>query len=238
MVEVVGSSNVLQSVGLRGVRVSLPIGFPESSLRLLAENPRILKNPYYYLAVADDGHASEVQVGRLNVRDGDWCGKYSGLRVCTDVETHKGVVYGDVDFTDMVVVKPICMWCNDMGCCRCFLDGYVPREARIIENRLETLVERYGGVVEHVVASPPERLRGLPPDVLRKLGREAMFKRGVLGGCEIPHGRSIDKESQKLVWHWHLHSLVLIRGGFDVCRNCGSHSREDCYVCPCFKGGK
>ncbi len=66
---------------------------------------------------------------------------------------------------------------------------------------------------EHVVVSPSEADRELSPNILRKKCREAMLRRGVLGGCEIPHGRSIDKASQKLVWHFHVHALVLIRGG-------------------------
>lgn len=220
------------------VRGGFPIGFPVSSMRLYLENPRILRNPYLYLEVADDGHDSEVQVGRLNVRDVDSCGKFTGLKVCTDVETHTGVVLDGVDFTGKVAVKPVCLWCNDLGCPRCFLNGYVPREARRIENRLQTLVERFpDAVIEHVVVSPCEADRGLPPDVLREKCRMALFRRGWLGGCEIPHGRVIDKESQKLVWHYHLHTLGILRGNsFEVCRNCGSHSKEDCLVCNGFKG--
>jgi hypothetical protein len=219
------------------VRMGFPLGFPESSMRFYLENPRILGNPYLYLECADDGHSSDVQVGRLNVRSEEHCGVYRSTVVCDDVASHKDAVYQGVNFSGKVVVKTECWWCNGAGCPRCFLDGFVARQARIIEGRLETLTERFpNSVVEHTIVSPCEADRGLPPDVLRKKCREAMLRRGVLGGCEIPHGRSIDKLSQKLVWHFHIHALVLIRGGFDVCRDCGRHTAEDCRVCNGFKG--
>ena len=214
----------------------LPLGFPSSSLRLYRENPRIVTNPYLYLECADD-HPSEVQVGRLNVRCEESCGVHRALLVCDDVASHKDAVYKGVNFSGKVAVKHECWFCNSAGCPRCFLDGFVARQARVIEGRLEVLVERFGGaVVEHVVVSRSEADRGLNSVVLRKKCREAMLRRGVLGGCEIPHGRSIDKESQKLVWHFHIHALVLIRGGFDVCRDCGRHTAEDCRGCNGFKG--
>ena len=76
------------------------------------------------------------------------------------------------------------------------------------------------GRVEHIVVSVAVADRGLSEYVMRKKCRDALFARGVVGGCMIFHGYRIDRERDVLVWSPHYHVLGYIEGGYSRCRNC------------------
>ena len=197
-------------------------------------NPSIVKNPYWFLPVADDGHGEYAQAGRGGVSN-EWCGKFMGRVVCHDKEHHRGVVYKKVDYTGMNVVMNSYYHCHKVVCVKCFVSGFSVREAQVIESRIVEAVERGFGVPEHVVLSPPESLWGLPFSELFKLGAGVLRDRGVLSAGLIPHGRRIGRKLRKLVWSPHIHGIGFIADGFDRCRGC-VHSRGDCASCDGFKG--
>jgi len=71
---------------------------------------------------------------------------------------------------------------------------------------------------------------------MRLMARLALSACGVIGGCMLFHGYSMNKERTVLVWHPHYHALGYVEGdGFDRCRRC-VHVREDCFDCDGFKG--
>jgi hypothetical protein len=67
--------------------------------------------------------------------------------------------------------------------------------------------------------SPPVVDRDLPEDVLRAKCREALLRRGVVGGCMIFHGFRENKERGCLEWSPHYHSLAFAVGR-EKCRDC------------------
>lgn len=154
---------------LAGLHLKLNARDTRSLLARLELNPRIAENPYWFLPCADDGHGEYVQAGRLPVSS-EWCGKFKGRIVCRNKEYHKGVVYEEVDFTDMNAVMNAHYWCHKAVCVKCFISGFAVREARVIESRIGEAVERGYGVAEHIVLSPPKSLRELSFSELFKLG--------------------------------------------------------------------
>ena len=206
----------------------------KSFSRRLRLNSAIVENLYFVLPVDDKGHEAFTPVGR-GVKSSPLCGKWMGINVCDNMEGHKGVSVGGRDCTDMVVIRHRHMWCKRSLCPVCFLRGWSVRGARSIAGRLEEGVSRGFGKVEHVVVSPPVVDRNLPEKVMRKKCRDALFDRGVLGGCMLFHGYRVDKRRDVLFWSPHYHSLCFILGGFDRCRVC-IHVREDCASCDGFKG--
>jgi len=197
-------------------------------------NSAIAENPYWFLPVDDEGHENYMPVGRGRPSS-TLCAKHVGYLVCKNVEGHKDVVIKGVDCTGKVVAFHKHLWCKRALCPRCYIRGWSVRRARSIETRLAKGVELGFGKVEHVVVSPSVVDRVLSESVLRKKCRDALFDRGVLGGCMIFHGYRRDKKRDVLVWSPHYHVLGFILGGFDRCREC-VHDREDCASCSGFKG--
>ena len=197
-------------------------------------NHAILKNKYWFLPVDDEGHENYVPVGR-GVRSSEFCGRWTSLSVCKNVEGHKGVSLAGTDCTSKVVVRHNHMWCTKSRCPVCFIRGWSTREARSIGGRFIEGDKRGFGKVEHVMVSVPAVDRDLPESVLREKCRKALFDRGVVGGCMIFHGFREDRERHVLAWSAHYHVLGYIEGGFDVCRDC-VHGRGDCRDCSSFKG--
>ena len=202
--------------------------------RRLRLNSAIFKNPYWVLPIDDVGHESYVPVGR-GVKSSPLCGKHVGISVCKNVEGHEGVTVSGVDCSGKVVVRHKHLWCHRSLCPVCFIRGWSVRGARSIESRLEEGVRRGFGKIEHVAVSPSVVYHGLSEHVLRKKCRDALFDRGVLGGCMLFHGYRVDKKRDVLVWSPHYHVLGFILGGFDRCRRC-VHVRGDCASCDGFKG--
>jgi hypothetical protein len=197
-------------------------------------NRAILKNPYWFLPVDDVGHEDFMPVGR-GVKSSDLCGRHVSLVVCKNGEGHKGVFVNGVDCSGKVVVQHKHLWCHKPTCPVCFNRGWSVRQARSVESRVERGVKLGFGKIEHVVVSVPKADRDLREKVLRKKCRDALFDRGVIGGCMIFHGYRVDREHKRLKWSPHYHVLGFIDGGFDRCRNC-VHKRGDCSSCDGFKG--
>lgn len=219
---------------LAGLRLKLDVREERSLLRRLELNSSIVKNPYWFLPVVDDGHGDYVQAGRLPVSN-DWCGKFRGRVVCRAKEHHKGVVLKDVDFTGMNLVMNGYFHCHKAVCVKCFVSGFAVRNAGVVEGKICEAVKRGYGVAEHIVLSPPRSLWGLSFSGLFKLGAVVLRDRGVVGAGLIPHGRRIDRRIRRLVWSPHMHGVGLIEGGFERCRVC-VHGRGDCKSCDGFKG--
>ena len=205
----------------------------KSFSRRLHLNSAILKNLYWMLPV-EDGHSNYEPVGR-GLKTSPFCGKHVGYNICRNIAEHEGVVIDGEDWTDKLGVAHKHLWCHKSSCPVCFIRGWSVRGARHIEGRLNEGVKRGLGKVEHVMVSVPVADRNLSESVLRKKCRDALFDRGVIGGCMIFHGFRVDKRLGKLVWSAHYHVLGFIEGGFDRCREC-VHVREDCASCYGFKG--
>jgi len=206
----------------------------KSYSRRLRLNSAIVENLYWVLPVDDKGHENFVPVGR-GVPSSTLCGKHVGINTCDNMEGHEGVSIGGRDCTDMVVIRHRHMWCKRSLCPTCFIRGWSVRGAGSITSRLEEGVRRGFGKVEHVVVSPAVVDRKLSESVLRKKCRDALFDRGVLGGCMIFHGYRRDKKRDVLGFRPHYHALCFVLGGFDRCRDC-VHLRGDCATCDGFKG--
>ena len=200
----------------------------------LALNHAILKNRYLVLSVDDAGHENFVPVGH-GLSTSPLCGVWTSLSVCKNKVGHEGVMVGDVDCTGKVVVRHNHLWCTSSSCPICFLRGWSVRLARSMEDRLNTGVKRGLGKIEHVSVSVAVADRGLPEPLMRKKCRDALFDRGVSGGCLLFHGYRIDRKRNVLAWSPHYHALCFILPSFDVCRDC-SHERGDCKTCSGFKG--
>ena len=194
--------------------------------RRLRLNSQILKNKYWFLPVDDVGHENYVPVGR-GVPSSDFCGRWVSFSVCKNVEGHKEVFLGGSDCTDKVVVRHNHMWCSKSSCPVCFIRGWSTREARSIAGRFIEGDKRGFGKVEHVMVSPSVIDRDLPESVLRVKCRDALFDRGVVGGCMIFHGFREGKDCKALVWSPHYHVLGYILGGYS-CRNCSSAKCLSC----------
>lgn len=202
--------------------------------RRLRLNSAIFKILYWVLPVDDVGHESYIPVGR-GVKSSPSCGQHVGINICRNIEGHKGVSVNGMDCTDMVVIRHKHLWCHRSLCPVCFIRGWSVRGARSIESRLEEGVRRGFGKIEHITVSPSVAYHGLSESVLRKKCRDALFDRGVGGGCMIFHGYRVDKKRGVLMWSPHYHVLGFILGGFDRCRRC-VHVRGDCAFCDGFKG--
>lgn len=196
-------------------------------------NRSILQNKYWVLPYDDTGHRAYAPVGR-GVPSSDFCGRWVSYSVCKNVDAHQGVVLNGVDYSGKVVVAHNHMWCKKSSCPICFNRGLSVYGARKIEGRILEGVNRGLGDAEHISVSVPVCDRDLPESVLRVKCRNALFDRGVSGGCMIFHGYRMNKERDCLVWSPHYHVLGFIKGGFG-CRGC-VHNREDCVSCDGFKG--
>ena len=206
----------------------------KSYARRLKLNSSILKNAYWVLPVDDVGHENYEPVGR-GIQSSPVCGQHVGISVCKNMEGHKGVSIGGRDCTGKVVVRHKHLWCHRSSCPICFIRGWSVRGARNITSRVEEGVKRGFGKAEHIVVSIHPEDYGLQENVLRKKARSALKARGVIGGCMIFHGYSIDRKRGVLKWRPHYHCIGFIEGGFDYCRGC-VHMREDCVSCNGFKG--
>jgi hypothetical protein len=188
--------------------------------RVLAErvrlNRQILGNPYWYFPFEDKSDNGECfQPNGRGVVTSDACAVHRGFKVCKDVEAHKGVVKGGVDYTGKIVVRHKHWWCNSPTCPKCFIRGHAVRVARGIEKRIDKGVERGFGKPEHVVVSPRLEDYGLREKVLRSKCRDALRRRGVFAGAMIYHHFRIDWERHVLKVGKHYHTIGFVRGGYN-----------------------
>lgn len=210
-----------------------PVNFSPSSVEAvdysfsnrLALNHQILDNAYWYSSVDNKGHEDFQPVGRGSVF-GSQCGAPRGLRNCKNVEGHNGVHIHGIDCTGKDIWLLEHWFCNKSSCPKCFIRGWATRRARSITGRINEGVKRGFGEVEHMTVSPPvsDWNLSLAGDLLelffRSKCRNALFVRGITGGCMIFHGFHINDVSHVLEWHPHYHVLGWIKGGYDRCRNC------------------
>jgi hypothetical protein len=213
---------------------SLSLMMDKSFARRLPLNSAIVKSPYWVSPVDNKGHENFMPVGR-GVVSSPLCGRHAGFHVCKNIEAHEGVSVNGVDYTGKVAVRHRHYFCKKSSCPKCFIRGWSVRGAGSIESRLFEGVKRGLGKIEHIVVSVAIADRDLSEYAMRKKCRDALFDRGVAGGCMIFHGYRIDKKREVLVWSPHYHVLGFILGGFDRCRDC-VHVREDCASCDSFKG--
>jgi len=193
-------------------------------------NRQILKNKYWFLPYDDTGKEFFQPAGR-GVKSSMYCGVHRGFKVCKDVDAHKGVVKGGVDYTGEIIVRHKHWWCTKPSCPVCFIRGYAVRQARVFEGRLGVAVERGFGKIEHVIVSPSEKDYGLSESVLRKKCRTALLVRGVFAGGMIFHCFRIDRERDALKVGKHYHALAFVKGGYG-CRDC---KRNSCIGCDGFE---
>lgn len=182
------------------------------------QNSAILTNKYWYLPVLDD-RSEYVQVGR-GVDVSDFCGKWVGVKVCDNLEGHKGKSIDGVDATGKYVVRHQHWFCKNPLCCKCFARGWSVRRARSFEARLDEGVRRGLGKVEHFRVSPSVEDRDLSEAELREKCGRALLARGVYAFGMIFHGRRMNKERNGLVWSPHYHVLGFLKDGYDRCRDC------------------
>lgn len=188
-------------------KVCYVIGVAKSFLERLALNRAISENDYWRLPVDDKGHENFMPVGRGR-RTSDKCGEWRSFMVCDHKELHKGVFVEGVDCTGKIVVTHQHLWCHRSECPVCFIRGWSVREARNIEGRLAVASERGFGEVEHLTVSVSPEDYDLPEEKLRRKSREALLRRGVMGGAMIFHAYRRDKQRQVLVWAPHWKSVV------------------------------
>jgi hypothetical protein len=201
---------------------------------------------YLMPPIRHDGHDNFHQSGRDRVTRPDGvhkCGAFKRFVVCDDVEAHEGVTFNGEDCSHKIVVLPQVHSCNSRGCPVCHIRGYSIRLALSIKAKLDTAAEVYQNKVEALVVSPPERDRELPMDVLEPYMERKLVRLGV-SGVTMRHGRRYSEVHGDLFWSPHWHCIVLINGGFDVCRDCSNYevARDKicdaslCRVCKGFMG--
>lgn len=216
---------VSAEVLIAGLSLVLSKAYERSLALRVRLNKQILENPYWFLPVDDKGYENYTPVGR-GEKSSDFCAVFRRFKGCKNFLNHE---------SGGMVVRLKHWWCHKPNCTVCFIRGWAVRGARSIIARLEEGVRRGFGKIESISVSVPPEDYGLPEEVLRKRCRDALFDRGVSGGCMIFHGFRIDKIRRVLGWSVHYHFVGFIKGGFDRCREC-VHEYGDCASCDGFKG--
>jgi hypothetical protein len=169
------------------------------------------------------------QVGSREQTNGK-CGTFAFLHGCSHKELHDTIVEG-VSWNGKNYMKPVFYSCDKPTCCVCFEHGWGARQSKKAELRLAVASARFGGKVEHIVASLAAKDYGLPYEVMKENTRKALAKRGVIAGAMIPHafrGKKIFREG------FHFHVMGIFEGeGYDRCRHCVG---ADCHKCEGFEG--
>ena len=187
------------------------------------------------------GHAPHATNGR--------CGTFSKFLACTKLHLHNKMCFDPktgslVNYAGLADVHPVFYSCDKPSCPVCYQLGYAIRAADNVNFRLKEASKRLDhvafGDVEHIIVSMPKDLWGCPDEaVLRKYAREALEKRGIVGGCMIFHPARFGDEKR---WHLgiHYHVLGYVRGGLRKCRGCSyvndKGSRFFCKGCDGFYG--
>jgi hypothetical protein len=207
--------------------------FLENRLRL---NRRLGDNPHHYLPYDNAGHSNYVPATFGPVTSPAVCGSHHGYGVCKNKEAHKGMFFRGEDATDMDFYKNKHWWCHSPLCPRCCLSGFAVVRARSMESRFKT-AEKFGFFnPEHVVASPPPSMRDIPIPKLKILVRDAMRVRGAPDFAMIIHGYRVNQLRTMQVWSPHAHLLAFIKDGYERCRLCEGHTKEECLGCSGFNG--
>jgi hypothetical protein len=157
----------------------------------------------------------------------DSCGTWKGFWGCLgEGGKHNHVGLDGVNYSGKVFVHPVYESCDRPSCPICSYKGWSGREARKVKDRF--LGASKVLVPEHIIVSPSKQDWGSDFEALRKKALNAARKRGVIGGCIIPH-----KERKPYgVWTLspHFHILGFFKGGLR-CRKCEKFPIACAQVC-------
>jgi hypothetical protein len=207
--------------------------FLENRLRL---NRRLGDNPHHYLPYDNAGHSTYVPATYGAVTPPDVCGSHHGYSACKNLEGHAGRIFHGEDATGMDFFRHKHWWCKNPLCPRCCLSGFAVVRARSMESRFKT-AERDGLFnPEHIIVSFLPSLRDVPIPKLKVMALRALAVRSVVGGAIIPHGWRINESCTLQVYSPHFHVLGYVKDGYDMCRLCVGHTKDDCLACSGFNG--
>jgi len=144
------------------------------------------------------------------------CGKYSGLKVCLNVDLHGQRRLDGGCNSGKIFRRIIHFSCGRPLCPECYVN-WALRSARKVAFILGEASKQFGKV-EHVIVSVPPEDYGLDFEELRRKCIKVLFSRGVIGGSLIFHGARFNRIRG---WYWspHFHSLAFVFGGYK-CRGC------------------
>jgi hypothetical protein len=171
----------------------------------------------------------------------EFCGSFSGLKICDNVELHgRAHLDGEVHAGEVFYRKTY-RSCHSPQCSVCCFSGWAKREADKVAQRIE-VASKHFGLPEHVIVSPSNSDWGLAEfhngEYLAKV-KKAMNDRGFVGGCSIFHGFSYANYYESVSkgvlygwgWHPHVHCIAFLLGGYGKCRHCSKLGRASVAVC-------
>jgi len=129
------------------------------------------------------------------------CGKW-GWKGCLNVEAH-------TKNPGKVFVKHY-QWSCYRACCKVCIEKWLAREANSATRRLVKGIERDGGKVVHVVASPPNWLHGKSIQELRKQTYKILDSVGIKSGACVFHPARYNEKNN--CWYYSPHFHILGRG--------------------------
>jgi hypothetical protein len=187
------------------------------------------------------------------------CGKFYGVKGCTNVEGHNFTTLSEsgksINHKGMMFGRKQFRYCNDPRCPICYKHGWANREETRAEVRFKKGEKRFGKM-EQIIFSQPREDESLTetPEGEREYRRtklkRAIAARGIEGGSTVFHPlRFADRQEAKdkgvpFGWRYspHYHVNGFIKGGFSRCRGCSHNNfydREEwCMKCQGFEGRK
>lgn len=157
------------------------------------------------------------------------CQAFLFLHGCGHKELHDKTVDG-FSWKGKNLMRPVFNSCDRPTCCKC-KDSWASRQAGKGELRLNVASARFSLKIEHFTASLQPSDYGLPYEVQKENTRKAIAKRGIVGGCLVPHAFRGKKRFRE---GFHFHGLGYIKdNAYDRCRHCVG---ADCSKCSGFEG--
>jgi hypothetical protein len=201
-------------------------------------NRRLGDNPHHYLPYEHAPFSGYIPATFGSVTNEDLCASYHGYERCNNVEGHGGKMFRGELATGKQLIRMKHWWCHSFLCPKCCLNSAAVRGARAIEARFKT-AERFGFFnPEHIIVSFLPELRSIPIPKLKVIGLDALVRRGVPAGVMIPHGWRVNESHTLQEYSPHLHTVSFVKNGYDMCRLCGSHTKEECLACSGFRGAE
>jgi len=207
--------------------------FLENRLRI---NRRLGDNPHHYLPYEHAPFPAYVPATFGAVTNKDFCASHHGYTACKNVEGHRGKMFRGEDATDKILIRHKHWWCHSPLCPKCCLNGFACRAARSAEARIKT-AEKHGLFCpEHIIVSFLPKCFNIPIPKLKVMALDALAIRGIVGGVIIPHGWRVNESHTRQEYSPHFHTVSYVKNGYDMCRLCDFHTKEDCLVCSGFRG--